>query len=78
MDIERINIEKMRSTISIPVWKKYVLTISEAAEYFNIGRKRLYKIVKEDEDADFVIKVGSNYRISRKKFEEYLENHLFL
>lgn len=24
---------------SVPVWEKYILTISEASEYFNLGEK---------------------------------------
>ena len=29
---------------TIPVWKKYSLNVSEAAEYYGIGEKRLRQI----------------------------------
>ena len=30
----------------IPYWKKYMLTLREAAEYFHIGEKKLRQIVE--------------------------------
>ena len=32
---------------TIPVWKKYSLNVSEAAEYYGIGEKRLRQIAGE-------------------------------
>ena len=37
---------------TIPVWKKYSLNVSEAAEYYGIGEKRLRQIAGENEGAD--------------------------
>ena len=34
---------------TIPVWKKYSLNVSEAAEYYGIGEKRLRQIAGENE-----------------------------
>ena len=31
----------------IPVWKRYVLTITEAAEYYHIGENKLRMIADE-------------------------------
>lgn len=41
--------------MEIPFWEKYTLSIDEAAAYFRIGRDRLYKLVNENPDADFVL-----------------------
>ena len=38
---------------TVPVWKKYSLNVSEAAEYYGIGEKRLRQIAGENEGADF-------------------------
>ena len=35
---------------TIPVWKKYSLNVSEAAEYYGIGEKRLRQIAGENEE----------------------------
>ena len=56
---------------TIPVWKKYSLNVSEAAEYYGIGEKRLRQIAGENEGADFILEVGSHIRFKRKLFEDY-------
>ncbi|RRK31606.1 helix-turn-helix domain-containing protein [Schaedlerella arabinosiphila] len=60
--------------IDIPVWKKYTLSIEEAAEYFRIGRSRLREIASENPDADFILSNGNRIQIKRKKFEEFIDN----
>lgn len=57
----------------IPVWKKYMLNITEAADYFGIGQKKLRKLVEDDPTADYVFKNGANTKIKRKKFEEFID-----
>lgn len=37
---------------------KYCLTIDEAVAYFNIGEKRMRKIVEENQTSDFIIQNG--------------------
>lgn len=39
----------------VPIWKKYTLTVQEAAEYFRIGDKKLRKLIDEHPDADFIL-----------------------
>ena len=56
----------------IPISEKYILTIEEAREYFNIGRDKLYELTK-DEGCKFVIYNGRNILIKRKAFEKYLD-----
>lgn len=60
--------------LEIPVWRKYSLSIQEAASYYGIGEKRLRVLIADHLDGEFVIEIGSHVRIKRKKFEEYLDN----
>ena len=58
----------------IPVWKRYVLTITEAAEYYHIGENKLRMIADEHPEADFIIMNGNRILIKRQKFEEFLDH----
>jgi len=58
---------------NVPIWAKYSLTITEAAEYYGIGEKRLRSIIAENPNADFVLEIGTHIRIKRKLFEDYLD-----
>lgn len=60
-------------TAQVPIQDKFCLTIEEAAEYFNIGEKKLRKIVVENLRSDFVIQNGVKYLIKRKRFEAFLD-----
>lgn len=57
----------------IPFWEKYILSIEEAAAYFNIGRDKLRKLVSENPDADFILRNNTKVQIKRKKFENYID-----
>lgn len=56
---------------NIALGEKYMLSIKEAALYFNIGVKKLRRMA-EDNEGDFAIFICSRYLIIRPKFEEYL------
>jgi len=58
----------------IPVWKRYALTVTEAAEYYHIGENKLRMIADEHPKADFIIMNGNRILIKRQKFEEYLDH----
>ncbi len=58
----------------IPVWKRYALTVTEAAEYYHIGENKLRMIADENSKADFIIMNGNRILIKRQKFEEYLDH----
>ncbi|MGM9936280.1 MAG: excisionase [Candidatus Ornithomonoglobus sp.] len=60
----------------IPVWEKYLLSVKEASQYFNIGENKLYRIANDYSGSEyrFVIQNGSRTMINRKKFEEFLNN----
>ena len=55
----------------IPVKDKFLLTINEASEYFNIGTKNMRRIAEEHLDS-FSIFQGNRYLIIRSKCEEYI------
>ena len=61
------------NTKEVPIWKKYLLNIDEAALYFHIGQKRLRQIVAENPCADFLLTVGNRVLIKRKLFEQYID-----
>ena len=57
----------------IPIWEKYTLNVEEAAIYYGIGIKRLYEIIRSNRNADFLLEIGSHYRIKRNLFEKFLD-----
>lgn len=57
---------------SIPVWEKSNLTLTEAAEYFNIGENKLREITN-NYNCNFVMVIGTKRLINRKELEKYLE-----
>ena len=56
--------------MEIPVFEKYVLSIEEAAAYFNIGMGHLRRLVKQNLNAVWVIWNGTHVGIKRKAFEK--------
>lgn len=51
--------------------EKYLLTIKEAGDYFNIGVKKMRRLA-EDNIGGFSIYSGNRYLVIRQKFEEYI------
>lgn len=50
---------------------KYMLTIKEAAFYFNIGTKKMRRIA-EDNLGNVAVFCGNRFLIVRPKFEEFI------
>ena len=50
---------------------KYMLSIKEAAAYFNIGEKKIRRLA-EDNLGRYAVLNGNRYLIIREKFEEAL------
>lgn len=68
---ERENMKK-----EVPIADKYMLTVEEAAAYFNIGEARIKEIT--DGAQDLTVMVGVKRLINRKKMEQYLDGVLVL
>lgn len=56
---------------SLSVGEKYMLSIKEAAEYFNIGTKKMRRIA-EDNLGNVAVFCGNRFLIIRPKFEEFI------
>lgn len=52
---------------------KYALTITEAAEYFNIGANKLAELTQQDNNT-YTLRVGNKRLIKREALEHYLNN----
>ena len=56
----------------VPIWEKFTLTVNEAAQYFNLGEKKIRKLADDYEDYGFVLQNGNKTLIKRSKFEEFI------
>lgn len=56
----------------VRICEKQLLSVQETAEYFGIGTKRIYRIIKSNPYADYLITVGNRTKIKRKAFEEFI------
>ena len=64
----------MTEQTQVEIKDKFCLTIDEASAYFNIGEKKLSRIVTDNIDTGFIIQNGVKFLIKRKQFETFLEN----
>lgn len=67
---EKWNEEKR---LEVPIWERYALSIPEAVQLFGIGEKRMYQLVQENRNADFILEIGSHVKIKREKFARFLD-----
>ena len=51
---------------------KYMLTIKEAAIYFNIGIKKMRRLAEEN-TGRFAVYSGNRFLINRTKFEHFID-----
>lgn len=65
--------QKSGLTKQLPINERYMLTIKEAASYFNIGTKKLRRIA-EDNLGTVAVFCGNRFLIVRPKFEEFILN----
>lgn len=54
--------------------EKFMMSIPEASEYFNIGKSNFRRFIKEHPDADWYLSIGRKIMIKREMLEEYLKN----
>ncbi len=57
----------------LPIDRKLVLTVKEAAEYSNMGVNLIIKLAKEP-GCPFVLKNGNRHLIKREEFEAYIKS----
>lgn len=56
-----------------PIWKKSLLTVVEAAKYFQIGEENIRRITRENKDGSFVLWRNRRVFIRREAFEKFLD-----
>lgn len=56
---------------TVAIHNKLLLTVEEAAEYTNIGTKKLRELM-HDYEREFVLCVGKKHLIRRKEFVDFL------
>ena len=56
--------------MKVPINQKFMLTITEASEYFGMGEKVLRKFAVDHQEIS--IRYGNRWRIIREKMEDYL------
>ncbi|MCI6935360.1 MAG: DNA-binding protein [Clostridiales bacterium] len=60
---------------SLPIDRKMLLSIREAAEYSNIGINKIDELLKQP-NCPFVLYVGTKKLVKRRAFEEYIEGRV--
>ena len=60
---------------SLPIDRKMLLSIREAAEYSNIGINKIDELLKQP-NCPFVLYVGTKKLVKRRAFEEFLEGRV--
>lgn len=65
--------------VKIPLSEKFLLTINEAVEYFNIGETTLRSIIKQPKASQCVNIIGNSKKmIQRQAFEAYIAKNYYL
>lgn len=64
----------MNEEMMIPLWKKYTLSIEEAAAYFRIGENKLRKLINENKMAKYLLWNGNRVQIKRRLFEQFVDD----
>lgn len=60
---------------NLPIDRKMLLSIREAAEYSNIGTNKIDEMLKQP-NCPFVLYVGTKKLVKRKAFEEFIEGRV--
>ena len=68
-----IGVQYQDADTSVPLDRRFLLTIQEASEYYGLGVKTLYRIIHNNREAEFILEIGSHYKIKRELFEEFLK-----
>ena len=62
-----------KNYFDIPVWRRYTMTIEEAAGYYKIGEGKLRMMIDQKPRQDLYVMNGNRALIKREKFERYLD-----
>ena len=60
---------------SLPIDRKMLLSIREAAEYSNIGINKIDELLKKP-NCPFVLYAGTKKQVKRRAFEEFIEGRM--
>lgn len=69
-------IKMIDSNREIPLDKLYLLSIEQASILFNIGEKTLRRFLSENENENFIVRIGNTVKIKKRLFAEFLENNV--
>ena len=64
-----------QQVMTLPIDRKMLLSIREAAEYSNIGINKIDEMLKQP-NCPFVLYVGTKKLVKRKAFEEFIEGRV--
>lgn len=73
LDISMTN--QNQQVTSLPIDRKMLLSIREAAEYSNIGINKIDELLKQP-NCPFVLYVGTKKLVKHRAFEEYIEGRV--
>ena len=69
------NLKKKQEHEAVPIYRKMNLTVTEAAEYSNIGINKIQTLLKSPR-CPFVLYVGKKKLVKRKEFEKFIEDNI--
>ena len=64
--------KEIQQDMRLPIDRKMLLSIREAAEYSNIGINKIDEMLKQP-NCPFVLYVGNKKLVKRKAFEAYID-----
>ena len=64
--------KEIQQDMRLPIDRKMLLSIREAAEYSNIGINKIDEMLKQP-NCPFVLFVGTKKLVKRKEFEAYID-----
>lgn len=70
-------INQNQQAMTLPIDRKMLLSIREAAEYSNIGINKIDSMLRMP-NCPFVLFVGSKKLVKRKEFEDYIGQKLII
>lgn len=59
----------------VPIWEKYLLTIDETAQLFNIGQAKVRELANNPR-VTFVLTIGTKKLIKKKEFLDYISRQI--